>query len=228
MFRRELPYIIIESTNHKEILAKLKILGVANAHFTNGTYAFGPEITIATTLAGFKHVLVDDNANLPLVIAVNSDESMRLMGKADFKDQKSRANTVAKSLAETFPHNKVIVMFYDEKTPNQLYELLAKNKMTHSLYKWGYGTEPNAPKIEGAELFEVVYGYPLVDDLKTVCWNDAPVVDQNNIIKVADLRGKLITSERKCLFPLPESLKEYQDSSVLKVEKAVESKFTPV
>lgn len=228
MFRRELPYILIESTNHEEILAKLKALDVASAHFTNGTYAFGPEITVATTLAGFKHVLADNNPDLPLIIAINSDESMRLLGKTDFKDQKTRANIVAKPLAEAFPKNKVIIMFYDEKTPNKLYELLSKNKITYSLYKWGYGTEPNAPKIEGAELFSVVYGYPLVNDTKPVCWEDTPVVDQKNIIKVADLRGKLITSDRKCLFSLPENLKDYQDSSVTNVEELVELRFTNV
>lgn len=223
MFRHELSYILIESTKHEEILAKLKVLNVASAHFTNGAYAFGPEITVATTLAGFKHVLTDSNPHLPLIIAINSDESMRLMGKADFKDQKTRANIIAKPLAEAFPNNKVIIMFYDEKTPNKLYELLAKNGITHSLYKWGYGTESNAPKIEGAELFSVVYGYPLVSDTKPVCWKDTPVVDQTSIIKVADLRGKLITSERKCLFVLPESLMDYQDASVSNV-----SRFTSV
>lgn len=228
MFRHELPYILIESTKHEEILAKLKVLHVASAHFTNGTYAFGPEITVATTLAGFKYVLAVNDPSLPLIVAINSDESMRLMCKTDFKDQKTRASMVAKPLAEAFPENKVIILFYDEKNPNKLYELLAKNKMTHSLYKWGYGTEPNAPKIEGAELFGTVYGYPLVDDIKAICWEDTPVVDQKNMIKVADLRGKLITPERKCLFALPESLKKYQDSSVPSVEKVVESRLANV
>lgn len=226
MFRHELPYILIESTAHEEILTKLNLLNVTNAHFTNGTFALAPEITVATTLAGFKHVLTDSHPDLPLVIAINSDESMRLIGKTDFKDQKTRASIVAKPLAETFPNNRVIVMFYDEKTPNKLYELLAKNKITYSLHKWGYGTEPNAPKIEGAELFHVVYGYPLVMDTKPVCWEDTPVVDQTGIIKVADLRGTLITSERKCLFALPENLRDYQDSSVSNADKIVESRFT--
>lgn len=227
MFRHELPYILIESTKHEEILAKLKAMNVESAHFTNGTYALGPDITVATTLAGFKHVLTDNNISLPLIIAINSDESMRSMGKTDFKDQKTRANIVAKPLAATFPNNKVIIMFYDEKTPYTLYELLAENKITHSLHKWGYGTEPNAPKIEGAEFFSVVYGYPLVDDTKTVCWEDTPVVDQNGI-KVSDLRGELITSERKCLFVLPAILKNYQDASVQNLEEVCESRFTNV
>lgn len=228
MFRHELPYILIESTNHEDILAKLKVLNITSAHFTNGTYALGAEITVATTLAGFKHVLTDNNPSLPLIIAINSDESMHSIGKTDFKDQKTRANIVAKPLAEVFPGNNVIIMFYDEKTPNKLYELLAANKITHSLHKWGYGTEPTAPKIEGAELFDVVYGYPLVIDKKPVCWEDTPAADQTHMIKVADLRGKLITRDCKCLFYLPENLKGYQDSSVLNTENVVESRFTKV
>ncbi len=226
MFRDESPYILIESTKHEEILAKLKLLNVTRAHFNNGTYSFGPEITVATTLAGFKHALTDSNLNLPLIIAVNSDESMRLMGKKDFKSQKTRAHIVAKPLAEAFPDNKVIVIFYDETTPNELYKLLANHKMTYSLYKWGYGTQANAPKIEGAELFNVVYGYPLVNDNKPVCWEETPVVDQTHIVKVADLRGTLITADRKCLFSLPECLSDYQDTSVKSLEKVVESKLS--
>lgn len=73
MFRRELPYILIESTKHEDILAKLKVLDVTSAHFTNGTYAYGPKITVATTLAGFKNVLADNHPNLPLIIAINNE-----------------------------------------------------------------------------------------------------------------------------------------------------------
>lgn len=222
MFTQRPSYHLIESTAPEEILAKLKVLDVTSAHFTNGAYAFGPEITVATTLAGFKHVVTDNVPGLPLVIAVNSDESMRALGKTDFKDQKTRADIVAKPLAEAFPGNKVIVMFYDEKTPNKLFESLHEKKITHTLYKWGYGTAPDAPKIEGAELFNVVYGFPLVSNNRPLCWNDTPVADQTHIVKVADLRGVLITSERKCLFTLPQNLMAYQDASLNRVENGVE------
>ena len=211
MFRNVFPYLI-QSTQPKEILAQLKNLNVTKAHFTNGTYMLGTEITVATTLTGFKQVLTESEPFLPLIIAINSDESLRSLGKINFKDQATRANDIAKPLAETFPNNKIIIIFYDEKTPNQLYELLAQQQITYSLHKWGYGTDQNAPKIEGAQCFNVVYGYPLVDDLKPVCWHDTPGVSQGNI-KIVDLRGKLITTQRKCLFELPESLKQYQDDS---------------
>jgi len=221
MFRHELPYTMIESTNHEEIFARLQALKVTGAHFTNGTYAFGPEKTVATTLAGFKYVLTANDPDLPLIIAINSDTSMRLMGKTDFLNQKTRADNVLKPLAKAFPDNEVIGIFYDDKTPNDLYAFLAKNNITHTLYKWGYGTQPEVPKIEGAELFKVVYAYPLVDDLKPLCWEETPVVNQTNI-KVVDLRGVLITPDRKCLFPLPESLSCYQSRDVANVENSAE------
>src|SRR3990167_8960118 len=97
MFERPLPYTIIESTDHKEILARLAKLKVTSAHFTNGTYAFPLQITVATTLAGFKHVLGMD-ATLPLIIAINSDQSMQSLGKTGFDNQLKRADNVAKPL----------------------------------------------------------------------------------------------------------------------------------
>lgn len=221
MFSHQSPYIFIESTNPQKILNKLNSLNVTRAHFTNGTYALSPEFTIATTLAGFKHVLEDNDNTLPLIIAINSDESMRLIGKKGYKDEKSRADIVATPLAKTFPDNKVIVLFYDEATPNQLYAWLSKNQMTHSLFKWGYGTVTNAPKIEGAEFFNDVYAYSSLPNATPICWHDTPHVDQKNIIKVVNLCDKLITPEYKCLFSLPESLKCYQAVQMINIENNI-------
>lgn len=209
MFDRSLSYKIIRSTDHQEILARLKLLNVTSAHFTNGTYAFPPEKTVTTTLAGFKHVLDHVDSRLPLIIAINSDASMMSLNKTGYEHQYKRADNVAKPLAEAFPQNRVIVMFYDDKTPNELYAFLSKNNITHTLHKWGYGTQPELPKIEGAEYFQHVYGYPLVDDLKPVCWQETPSAEQQNV-EVADLRNVLITTDRKCLFQLPPSLSMYQ------------------
>lgn len=217
MFNHSLPYTIIESTDHDAILSRLKVLKVTQAHFTNGTYAFPQQITVATSLAGFKHVLEHVDAKLPLVIAINSDVSMQALGKSGYEDQFKRADNVASPLAAAFPDNRVIVMFYDDKTPVALYDFLSKQHITHTLYKWGFGTQPNAPKIEGAEYFAHVFGYPLVDDLKPVCWLDTPHDAQQNVV-VADLRNVLITPDRKCLFPLPAALSQYQSKVELKPE----------
>lgn len=216
MFSHPMPYITIESTDHQAILAKLKLLAPEGAHFTNGTYALPQRITVATTLAGFKYVLDNNNSALPLVIAINSDKSMQDMKKTGFEEQNARAKDVAIPLAETFPHNRIIVIFYDEPTPNALYEVLSEKNMTCSLSKWGYGTDSNAPRIEGAEYFQIVYGFPFVDDLKAVCWQDTERGNQQGRIEVADLRGTLITPQRQCLFPLPGHLSAFQDASVVK------------
>lgn len=214
MFRRELPYTLIQDTDHKEILAKLKQAGVQRAHFTNGTYAWPQSITVATTLAGFKHAVDSVDASLPLIIAINSDQSMHELGKKDFDDQDKRAASVAEPLAQAFPDNRVFVIFYDDKTPNALYAFLAAHNITATLHKWGFGTNPAAPKIEGAENFAEVFGYPLVDDKKPLCWEDTPTAEQPNV-HVADLRNKLITPARLCMFALPESLASYQAEGVV-------------
>ena len=221
MFSHPSKYTVIESTDHDDILARLKVLNVGYAHFTNGTYALPTSITVATTLAGFKYVLDNVDAGLPLILAINSDASMRALNKSNYENQSKRAETVAVPLAETFPDNRVIVMFYDDKTPNSLYEFLHANQITHTLYKWGFGTQKDAPKIEGAEYFDHVFGYPLVDDLKPVCWQETPQVEQQNVV-VADLRNVLITTDRKCLFPLPPSLSAYQKEGMVEKARALD------
>lgn len=214
MFRRELPYTLIQDTDHKEILTKLKQAGVKGAHFTNGTYAWPQSVTVATTLAGFKYVVDSVDASLSLIIAINSDKSMYELGKKDFASQTERAASVAGPLAQAFPDNRVFVVFYDDKTPNALYEFLARHNVTTTLHKWGFGTSPDAPKIEGAENFANVFGYPLMGDKKPLCWDDTPTAEQPNV-HVADLRNKLITPARLCLFALPESLASYQAEGVV-------------
>lgn len=208
--------IIIKPTSRSEILAKLNDLGVKGAHFTNGTFALAAEMIVPTTLAGFKYSS-QFQPYLPLVVAVNSDESMLRIGKVDFESQLERAMKVAEPLAEVFPDNKVIVLFYDEETPNKLYASLQRHGHTRTHHKWGYGTEPSAPKIEGAELFDRVYAYPMPNDKKPVCWEETPLADEPQDIQVVDLRGQLIAPDG-VLFELPENLKKYQ-SSVLSEEK---------
>lgn len=204
--------IIIESAERNKITGELACLEVRGAHFTNGVYSMAAGLIVPTTLAGFRY-MVDRQPHLPLVIAVNSDKSMYLMGKTGVEPQMVRALKVAEPLAEVFPDNRVIVLFYDEETPNQLYAALRRQGHTRTLHKWGYGTEPSAPKIEGAEFFDFVYGYPLPNDKKPVCWEETPLASQPQDIQVVDLCGRLIMSDG-VLFELPGSLKKYQSSTM--------------
>lgn len=199
----------ISSTKFTDIIPTLQQMAVRAAHFTNGTYAFDPKLIVPTTLAGFKHV-TNTYSKLPLVIAVNSDISMAAMKKTGFEDQKTRAQKVAVPLQQLFPNNQVIVVYYDEETPFKLYQTLSKYNLTRTLHKWGYGTEPSAPVIKGAEFFESVYGFPLPNDKKPLCFDisERSETEQSNVI-VEDLREKLINKDNKLLFKLPKKLKQY-------------------
>lgn len=161
---------IVQSTDANEIAKKVLSSG---AHFTNGTYAYSADLIVPTTLSGFEYV--NSLRKLPMVLAVNSDISMEALGKKDFEPQLVRANKVALPLAKQFPSHDIIVIFYDEETPFNLYQSLAKRGVTATLHKWGYRTEPSAPKIEGAEVFESVYAFPLPNDTKPVCYYDTAI-----------------------------------------------------
>lgn len=196
----------VNSTRFEDIALEF---GAKAAHFTNGTYMAPAKLIVPTTLAGFKRVL-STYPKLPLVIAINSDISLRALGKSDFEAQEIRAQKVAEPLAVAFPDNQVRVIYYDEITPTDLYRFLHTQNLTRSLHKWGYGTAQNEPKIEGAESFEFVYAFPLPNDLKPVCYYVTEIAEQQENVKVVDLRGELI-SPHGVLFELPDTLKEYCD-----------------
>lgn len=201
----------IDSTNHNDIILELLAISKQGAHFTNGTYAFSADLIIPTTLAGFKQVL-QSQPHLSLVIAVNSDKSMAALNKPNAEPQAVRAAKVAEPLAKAFPNNQILIIYYDKKTPTELYEALNKKHLTKTLHKWGYGTSANSPKIEGAQYFETVFGFPLPNDKKPVCYDITPKPDTPQKINVIDLRNDLI-SENGVLFDLPEELEKYVDSS---------------
>lgn len=208
---------IVKSTKLADIIAKFKELEAKAAHFTNGTYAFSAKMSVPTTLAGFKRVTRVD-AHLPIVVAVNSDKSMEELNKKDFEREEVRAKKVAEPLALAFPNTPVIIIFYDEATPNALYEALAKQGLTRTLHKWGYGTNPDAPKIEGAEQFERVYGFPLPNDIKPVCYDDTPRADEPQKVTVEKLSD--LVSKDGVKFALPDELAEYQDPAWRAEQKA--------
>lgn len=201
--------IYIDSSEFKDIISDLQKMKVNAAHFTNGTFALAPKLIVPTTLAGFKRV-TKTYSRLPLVIAVNSDKSMAAMGKTGYDNQQTRAEKVAIPLQQVFPKNKVIVVYYDEDTPFELYEALSKQALTRTLHKWGYGTSEDAPMIKGAEFFELVYGFPLPNDKKPLCYDISVKADKPQSIIVDDLRDELINADNKVLFKLPHSLKEYE------------------
>lgn len=189
---------IIRFTEFSDIRRQLEYECADGAHFTNGTYAYKAEQIVPTTIEGFRYVL-KQQPTLPLVIAVNSDKSMTALGKKDFELQTYRAEKVAEPLARAFPDSQIIVIFYDEKTPVELYKALSKSKVTSTLHKWGYGTTPDAPVIEGAQYFKSVYAYPLPNDRKPVCYYQTRLPEAKGEVayKVVDLRSRFNGSQEK-------------------------------
>lgn len=209
--------IIIDSVDIDTIQDKLNKTGVDRAHFTNGTYSYDAEMIVPTTLAGFSYI--DSEISRPedsFIIAVNSDLSMNgimnekgasFKERANLESQITRAEKVAKPLAEKFPDRKVIVLFYDEPTPTSLYDALALGypEGMVSLHKWGYGTDSEAPKIEGAHNFSKVLAFPLPNDEKPVCYDITVAEDQSDVVQVVKLT-EATNAAGQPYFPAPRNV----------------------
>jgi hypothetical protein len=181
-------------------------------HFTNGTYMLPAEKIVPTTLAGFEYlndrVCGKDDV---FVIAINSNASMQNIAdqknwndedRAQVEIEQDRAYKVALPLAEAFPDRHVVVLFYDEDTPTFLYDTLAEADLfMGSLHKWGYGTDPNAPRIEGAYNFGNVYAFPMPNDEKPVCHDITFCEDQSHFVHVVRLTDRFTLANQPYILP---------------------------
>lgn len=221
------------------------MLGDRRIHATNGTYINAANIIVPTTLGGFQ-IIADDKTlsdkRDAFLIAINSDKSMQaIMTKKGasqedihaLESQIVRAVKVAAPLALQHSNREIFVAFYDEETPSKLYnELAEKGAPLFSLHKWGYGTEPNAPKIEGTENFAVTLGFPLPNNTKPVCYDQTPretqgFVDVRDLTTTTGAHGKpYLSQEGKVLFPVHNDIyqhtQDYADA-----ERAVAATATP-
>jgi hypothetical protein len=135
-------------------------------------------------------------------------------GRTEF--QNFRALKLAEGLEAQFENRNVVIMFYDEETPAELYEALAlKGFGMTTLFKWGFGTKPDAPRIEGAINFENVLAFPFFDDAKAICHDITVAEDQSDLVKVMRLqeethvRPAYISPDGKLLFRLAPDLRRY-------------------
>jgi hypothetical protein len=180
------------------------------------------DLIVPTTLAGFQFIADNKNLSRPhhvFLIGVNSNISME--GIMDVKqasraeresleDQQVRALKIATPLALQHPKRDIIVSYYDEATPTELYRTLREDLKcdTYSLHKWGYGTKPDAPKIEGSEYFELTIGFPMPNDRNPVCFGITPVENQTHVNvfklteKVGASYGPYLSTEGKIIFPV--------------------------
>lgn len=177
---------VIEETGAAAIFDALKARGITQAHFNNGTFTLPKQKFAPAFLAAFKRVtdLRDpvNGADVPLVVAINSDKSMKdsYAGKdneaalsANLVPQAERAENVASLLSALYPDRPVAIVFYDEQTPRELYSGLSGYGFgLKSLHKVGFGTSREEKPIVGAEFFEWVFACPLPFEAKPVMYND--------------------------------------------------------
>ena len=132
-------------------------------------------------------------------------------------------------LAFQHPKRQIIVIFYDEETPRELYEFLKRGGVRlHTLFKYGYGTDPSAPKIEGAPYFDSILAFPMINDLRPVCHAMTPVEDQSRYVQVVSLVDKLegnpkspyLSKDGQVLFSVHETLLDYSATKEVKRRSA--------
>lgn len=135
-------------------------------------------------------------------------------GRTEF--QNIRASKLADALNDQFPNRHVVIMFYDEETPTELYEALSlKGFGMTTLFKWGFGTKPDAPRIEGAGNFENVLAFPFLNDAKAICHDITVAEDQSELVKVmrlqeeTDVRPAYMAPDGALLFRLADTLRRY-------------------
>lgn len=208
----------------------------SSIHATNGAYGHDLDKLVPKMLAGYQYI-TDRSAmmhkNDILFIGVNSNGSFENFLKSvgapqsaidNMKDQEARAMEVAVPLALQHPDRKVVVMYYDELTPVELYtSLCERNISIQSLHKWKYGTDENAPrKIEGAHLATFVFGFPEPDDTRPVFYDQTPIEKQPAVIvrKLTEEKGPhgspYLSMAGKIQFPIMHrSLERYTEEGTL-------------
>lgn len=224
---------IIQSTDQNDIFDGIAETGATTLNATNGTYTAPASIVVPTTLGGFQFV-ADRYADKQdaLIMAINSDISMQgiaaekaALGEdiGPVEDEMTRALKVLEPLAKQFPDRQIIGVFYDEATPTPLYEFLANNTPLelNSIFKFGYGTNPNAGDIEGDILFKDVVAFPFPNDGKALCDNLTKVSPNRrnySIFKLTDevaSNGQFyMTKENKVQFDVADALNAYKAAPV--------------
>lgn len=172
-----------------------------------------------------RSLMIDDEATLTDAIAIITAEVTQTIKnleklRVDSYPQEDRAAKLFNPLAEQFPDRKIVIMYYDEETPTELYDMLAmKGFGMNTLFKWGFGTKPDAPRIEGAGNFTNVLAFPFMNDAKAICHDITVAENQSDFVKVFKLheeegtRPAYITTDSKLPFDLAESLQKYAEAT---------------
>jgi len=213
--------------------------GVTSILVTNGIYDRPQDLVLPSTVAAFQY-LTDSGrfpADAAITIALNSDASLRnsLLEKGASDDdltaqepQRQRAMKLWPALSAQFPERRVIILFYDQPDPAQLYNTIAAGGMTRiaNLHKYAFGV-PQGPdqsvkKILGAEAAETVYGFPLPKDtahMHSPFWNVTPEGGQKDytVIDLTREHGPhgapYLTDDNKILFPAVPLLEKFRPNA---------------
>lgn len=120
--------------------------------------------------------------------ALNEEIKVFQMQRENLEDQFTRGMKVADPLAEANPDRPIYIVFYDEETPTELYNAIKAAGLNFaSLHKHGYGTDKDAPRIEGAHNAERVIAYPFPNNSKPLCHDITIHEDQSRFVEVVDL-----------------------------------------
>lgn len=168
----------------------------------------------AAILDGLSTLEGEERAHAAVTAA---DKLQALLAEyAALENVQDRAAKLTGPLVQQFPDRNVVILFYDEETPTELYDgLTMKGFGMTTLFKWGYGTNPTAPRIEGARNFQNVLAFPFRNDAKPICHDITVAEDQSDVVKVFKLheaegdRPAYMDGDGRLTFALAESLQNY-------------------
>lgn len=214
---------VIHSANPDEIARRVEKIAPSGIHLNNGVYSAPSALIVPTMLSGYQYIQDAHAARRDaFMIAVNSDESVKLLmdmknasaeERARQEPQLVRALKVAEPISRQFPKRPIIIAFYDQATPRELYATLDDGIVPiKTLHKWGFGTNPDAPRIEGAIHAEKVIGFPLPNDIKPVAYDITKRGNNANVevVKLTETFGRhgapYLSPDNKVLFRVADGL----------------------
>jgi hypothetical protein len=219
--------VIIGYTRPSVMVVELNKHGFKEGHFTDTEFLKAEDEPML--LASYKRVTdLHSNKKVPLIVALNSDQSLRdfYLGKpneaelkANHIPQNIRAKKVVSLLSECFPDRKIAVVFFNEPDAYELYKSLNFWGMgMRTVHKTGLDVKQQNKPVIGGGFFDYVFAWPHYTGNKPLTH-----VDREKLFKgdrkphrVEDLtklqmqfNSRYISKEGALLFKLPKKLKHY-------------------
>lgn len=177
------------ATDVIEIFTSENLVGGLSGN--NGSYSMEKNFTIDTTRAAFNFLADNyEESTGAFFVAINSNESMEahMSGRVRV-DQYECAGYAIQGAREAYEKTgiPIIIMFYDEATPAELYEELEKAGIgLNVLYKYGYGEKKD---IVGANLFRNVLSFKNIGDKTPTFYDQTSDIQSTDGITYVDLQA---------------------------------------